>query len=280
MRTLRKIVKSHLAEVQGIAISRALPSDTVRQVSPFLLLDHLGPMTLPPDQPLTIEDHPHRGFEPVTFLFGGSHEHRDSSGGHGFLESGDVQWMTAGSGVVHSEASCMEDANQDGRFHAVQLWVNLPSAHKMTPPKYQDIKAREIPVSERGGVRMRLVAGELDGLLGPASTFTPILLAHGIARSGGAVEIPVPPHFNAAVYVIRGSLRSNGETIDVRKLAWFDNNGSVVPVFAPEDAEFLLLSGEPIDEPLATFGPFVMNTPEEIELAIEDYDAGRMGRLG
>jgi redox-sensitive bicupin YhaK (pirin superfamily) len=274
-------VKSHLAEVQGIAISRALPSGTVRQVSPFLLLDHLGPMTLPPGQPLTIEDHPHRGFEPVTFLFGGSHEHRDSSGGHGFLESGDVQWMTAGSGIVHREASRMEHAKQqDGRFHAVQLWVNLPGAHKMTRPKYQDIKARAIPVWEFGGVRMRVVAGEIEGVQGPASTFTPILVAHGIARTGGAVEVPVPPHFNAAVYVVRGSLRSNGETIEVRKLAWYDNNGPVVPLFAPEDAEFLLLAGEPIDEPLATFGPFVMNTPEEIEQAIEDYEAGRMGKLG
>ncbi len=277
MRTVRRIIRSHLTDVQGTPISRALPSDDVNQISPFLLLDHLGPMTLVPGRPFTVEDHPHRGFEPVTFLFEGRSEHRDSAGGHGLLKGGDVQWMTAGSGVIHREGATVEYADQGGRFHAVQIWVNLPRTYKMTRPRYQDIKAKNIPDLRKDGMRLRIVAGEIEGLTGPAATFTPVLMAHGIATAGGAIDIPVPESFNAAVYVTRGALRSSGEAIAVRKLAWFDNNGPTINLFAPEDAEFLVLAGEPIDEPMAAAGPFVMNTPEEVAEAIRDYDAGRMG---
>ncbi|HEX9726438.1 MAG TPA: pirin family protein [Vicinamibacteria bacterium] len=277
MRTLRKIISSHLAEVQGTPISRALPSDGVRQISPFLLLDHLGPMTLVPGRPFVVEDHPHRGFEPVTFLFEGGNEHRDSAGGYGLLDSGDVQWMTAGSGVVHREGARKDYVDRGERFHAVQLWVNLPKAYKMTRPKYQDIKAKSILVWEQDGARLRVVAGKLEGVPGPASTFTPMLVAHGKARSQSSIEIPIPESYNAAVYVTQGSLRSNGQLIDARRLAWFDNNGPSIQLFSPVESEFLLLSGEAIDEPLATRGPFVMNTPEEVEQAIEDYRAGRIG---
>ena len=279
MRTIRRIVPSHLAEVQGTPISRALPSDDVNQISPFLLIDHIGPMTLVPGRPFTVEDHPHRGFEPVTFVFAGCLEHRDSTGAHGLLGPGDVQWMTSGAGVVHRESVPGAYADTGGLFHAVQLWVNLPAAHKSAAPRYQDIGAADIPVREAGGVRLRLVAGELDGLSGPAATFTPMLIAHGTAAAGGAVEIAVPECYNAAVYVTHGSLRSSGEAFAARKLAWFDGNGASIHLFAPEEAAFLVLAGEPIDEPVAAAGPFVMNTPEELAQAIADYDAGRMGKL-
>jgi len=278
-RTIRKVLGSHLADLQGAPISRALPSGDVNQVSPFLLLDHIGPVTQVPGRPFTVEEHPHRGFEPVTFLFEGRIEHRDSSGGRGLLEGGDVQWMTAGSGVIHREGVPDDYATAGGRLHAVQLWVNLPGVAKMSPPRYQDIKAAHIPVIEGADFRLRLIAGRLADLSGPAETHTPMLIVHGAVRGGGYLTIPVPDRYNAVLYVTAGSVRTSGQEISVRWLAWFHNNGPAIHVYAPGDSEFLVLAGEPIDEPLAASGPFVMNTPDELARAAADYESGRMGRL-
>jgi quercetin 2,3-dioxygenase len=262
-----------------MSVDSPLPSPFVRQISPFLMLDHFGPYQVSPGNGFYVPPHPHQGFEPVTILFEGAIEHHDSAGNRAAITGGGVQWMTAGSGFVHSEGAVESFANTGGSIHGIQLWVNLPRNRKMTPPKYQNILNENIPVVESSGVKLRIISGEIDGAQGPAKTFTPVLAIHGIITPGGSKSISVPSSFNAFVYVTRGTLLINGERADAKHLVWFSNDGDEFDVSAASDAEFLLLAGEPIDEPVVSYGPFVMNEPEEIMQAVEDYQSGAMGYL-
>lgn len=265
----------------GFPVRNLFPSNGV-DLNPFLMLDYAGPKHFPPsEKPRGVGEHPHRGFETVTILYQGRLEHRDSSGSSGVIGPGDVQWMTAASGVVHEEMHEREFSRQGGMFQAVQLWVNLPRAHKMSKPGYQELASAAIPaVNLQGGATARVIAGQINGTSGPARTFTPIHVWDIRIAAGQRTELPVPDGFPAGVVLLDGSLRVNGMTMKGEALlAQMDEKGESISLEADTDSTVLLLAGKPIDEPVASYGPFVMNTEDEIRQAIADYRAGRMGRL-
>lgn len=250
---------------------------------PFLLLDYAGPYDFSPSEAQRgVGEHPHRGFETVTIVYQGEVEHGDSGGAHGVIGPGDVQWMTAASGVVHEEFHSERFAREGGTLEMVQLWVNLPAADKKSPPKYQGILAAQIPVVPLAGDAgtVRVIAGEFEGAKGPAHTFTPIGLWDLRLNGGQSATLPVADGETTLLVVQRGSVTLNGaETARGVELVQFDRAGSGITVEAHEDAMALVLSGRPIGEPVYGQGPFVMNTREEIQQAIVDFQSGRMGRL-
>ena len=266
----------------GFPVRNLFPSNGV-EVSPFLMLDYAGPLRFEPSKKRRgVGEHPHRGFETVTIAYQGSVGHRDSAGNSGVIYPGDVQWMTAASGVVHEELHEAEFTKSGGVFEMVQLWVNLPKAQKMSKPGYQAITKEQIPVIElEGGGHARVIAGELLGKRGPASTFTPVNLFDVILKAGERLELPLPEGHNAAVVLRKGEVLLNG-TDWLRgeaQIAPLSETGNAVTLEAKTETQLLILSGEPIHEPVASYGPFVMNTREELGQAVEDYRAGRMGRL-
>lgn len=252
-----------------------------RDFSPFLLLDYAAPATFKPAEvPRGVGEHPHRGFETVTIAYQGEIEHRDSGGNRGRIGPGDVQWMTAASGVVHEEFHGREFTKRGGTLEMVQLWVNLPARHKMSKPAYQDLLAKQIPVVEIPGGSVRVIAGSFQGAKGPARTFTPIELWDVRLRAGGVLEASLPEGHTAALLALRGAAKAGSSTsLAASDLALFERHGGVVRIEAEQDCTLLLLSGEPIDEPVVGYGPFVMNTQAEIRQAVVDYQAGRMGSL-
>jgi len=251
-------------------------------IDPFLLLDYAGPTEFPPtSERLGVGEHPHRGFETVTIVYAGEVEHRDSAGGGGRIGPGDVQWMTAASGLVHEEFHGRDYAQRGGLFEMVQLWVNLPARDKSAPPGYQSIVASRIPVVTLpdGRGTARVIAGEFAGAKGPASTFTPIHL-WDLRLEGGPTKLPLPDGYTTAIVVLRGSVQVEGsDPIRDAEVALFDRAGESILIDDADDATALLLSGEPIGEPIVGSGPFVMNRPDEIQQAIRDYESGRMGHL-
>jgi quercetin 2,3-dioxygenase len=267
----------------GFPVRTVFGYDNAEAVSPFLLLDYAGPFHFPPaDTRRGVGEHPHRGFETVTILYSGEVEHRDSSGGGGRIGPGEVQWMTAGSGLVHEEMHSWEYTKSGGPFEAIQLWVNLPARLKMTPPKYQTLTAGQIPevaLPEDSGI-VRVIAGDYAGAKGPAETFTPIDLWDVRLKSGRGALLTIPSGQNASVFVLKGRVRINGGTqVQDAQLVLLDRKGESVRIDADSDATLLILSGEPIDEPVVGYGPFVMNNQAEIRQAIADYQSGRMGHL-
>jgi redox-sensitive bicupin YhaK (pirin superfamily) len=252
-------------------------------LSPFLLLDYAGPVEFPPTgKRRGVGEHPHRGFETVTVVYDGEVEHRDSSGGGGSIGPGDVQWMTAGSGVVHEEFHGREFARRGGRFEMIQLWVNLPAKDKMTAPRYQGILSKQIPgvALPEGRGSVRVIAGEYAGAKGPARTFTPIHMWDLRLTGGKPTELPLPDGYTTALVVLQGTLTvEDGATVNAGEVAVFDRAGSVLRIDDANDATALLLCGQPIDEPIVGSGPFVMNTRAEIEQAYRDYQSGRMGQI-
>lgn len=251
------------------------------QISPFLLLDYAGPAEFAPsDQPRGVGEHPHRGFETVTLVYQGELEHRDSAGNHGKIGPGDVQWMTAASGVVHEEWHEQAFTKRGGVLEMVQLWVNLPAKDKMSPPRYQEILNRQIPavpIDSAGSVRV--IAGDFQGTKGPAKTFTPISVLDLRLKANGRADLSLPEGHTALVVVLKGKALINGaEVAGEADLANFERAGEEIAIEAKEDAMILVLSGEPINEPVVSYGPFVMNTQEEIRQAITDFQSGRLGR--
>jgi quercetin 2,3-dioxygenase len=266
----------------GFPVRNLFPSNGL-EVSPFLMLDYAGPSRFEPSKKQRgVGEHPHRGFETVTIAYQGSVGHRDSAGNSGVIYPGDVQWMTAASGVVHEELHEEEFTKNGGIFEMVQLWVNLPKAQKMSKPRYQAITKGQIPVIElEGGGHARVIAGELLGRLGPAKTFTPVNLFDVILKAGERFELPLPEGHNAAVVLRKGDVLLNGaEHLRGEALiAQLSEEGDIVTLEAKAETQLLILTGEPIREPVASYGPFVMNTREELQQAVEDYSAGRMGHL-
>jgi redox-sensitive bicupin YhaK (pirin superfamily) len=252
-------------------------------ISPFLLLDYAGPAQFPPaDKPRGVEAHPHRGFETVTIVYSGEVEHRDSTGGGGRIGPGDVQWMTAASGLVHEEMQGRDFTKHGGTLELVQLWVNLPAKDKQGPPHYQSITAAqipEVPLSDGAGV-VRVIAGSHKGATGPARTFTPLNLWDVRLNAGHSVELAVPEGHTTLVFVLSGRVElASGETLADAGLAIFDRKGDALAITALAAAKLLVLDGEPIDEPVVAYGPFVMNSHGEIQQALDDYRSGRMGQL-
>jgi len=268
----------------GFPVRNIFPShDLTEAISPFLLLDYAGPAEFSPtDRPRGVGEHPHRGFETVTIVYQGKVAHRDSAGNAGTIGPGDVQWMTAASGVVHEELHEQAWAKDGGTLQMIQLWVNLPKALKMGAPRYQTVLNDDIPQSNLGGDGgvIRVIAGEYEGLKGPAKTFTPVHLFDLRLQAGHQAELNLPVGFNTGLFVLSGVLVLNGsQKVGEAEMALCDPQGTQVHLEATEEAMVLVLSGEPIHEPVARMGPFVMNTEEELVQAVNDYRAGRMGHL-
>jgi quercetin 2,3-dioxygenase len=287
LRPVRMIVSGfEQREGAGFLFRRPFPSRVVDHLDPFLLLDEMGPEDLAPGQAEGAPAHPHRGFETVTYLLAGELDHRDSRGHSGALRPGDVQWMTAGDGVVHSELPGEALRAHGGRMHGFQLWVNLPRAAKRTAPRYQDVRAADVPVaaSDDGRAVVRVLAGDALGARAAVHTHTPILYLHVSLAPGGSLDQPVPSGWTAMAYVFQGRARvgREGRLVRTGQLVVLDDEGGVVALEADAEtgpAEVLLLAGEPIREPIARYGPFVMNTQDELSEAVDDYHAGRMGEL-
>ena len=258
-------------------------ADDARALSPFLLLDHAGPHEFAPAaEPRGVGAHPHRGFETVTIVYHGEVEHRDSTGAGGHIGPGDVQWMTAGAGIVHEEFHSQAFTRRGGPFEMVQLWVNLPAADKSVEPGYQGIRDADIPVVSlaQGAGRARVIAGAFGGEDGPARTRTPMNVIDLRLAAGARVELPLTDGWTSMLAVLDGPVLVNDQSI-VRqsRSVRFGRDGSAATLEAETETRLLLLEGEPIDEPVVAHGPFVMNTRDEIRRAIEDFQAGRFGRL-
>lgn len=269
----------------GFPVRNLFPSNGIdAQVNPFLMLDYAGPLYFEPAKKRQgVGEHPHRGFETVTIAYQGAVDHRDSGGNSGTIFPGDVQWMTAASGVVHEEKHERAFAEKGGVFEMVQLWVNLPAKYKMSAPKYQSITKEQIPAVKLGAESYgRIIAGELNGVKGPAKTFTPVNVFDVRAKAGESFELALPEGQNAAVVLLKGKVKLNGEAAleGEARIATLDPDGNGVAVEVGEDSTLLVLSGEPINEPVASYGPFVMNTQEELAQAVKDYREGKMGHLG
>ena len=287
-RSIEKIIKTiNVLEGGGFPVRRPFPTDELDQVDPFLLLDHMGPIEWGPKEAIGAPDHPHRGFETVTYLLAGETEHKDSSGHQGWLKPGDVQWMTAGSGVVHSEMPVPRFFENGGEMHGFQIWINLPRKSKMIPPRYQDTPSEKIPevLLKDGKSKIRVIAGEYQGTHAVIETNTPILLLHIKLQAATSVFQPVKSEYNCMAYVIDGhGLFGAGEKTKLAsegQLLLFANNGDEVCMRSNEDShlELLLLAGRPLNEEVVRYGPFVMNTHEEIIEAFKDYEQGRMGKI-
>jgi redox-sensitive bicupin YhaK (pirin superfamily) len=253
-----------------------------RRMSPFFLMDY-GPRTeIPPSpRPRGVGPHPHRGFETVTIAFHGRVAHHDSAGNHGVIGEGDVQWMTAGSGVLHKEYHEEEFSRKGGPMQMVQLWVNLPARHKLTPPKYQALAADAMGVHDLpdGAGRVEVIAGEYRGTRGPGSSFTPIEMYKLRLKAGAEASFAFPERYNTGLLVLEGGISVGGARAPVDNFVLLRNDGEAFTALAAEDSVVLILSGEPIDEPIAAYGPFVMNTEAEIHQAVADFQSGRFGRL-
>ena len=276
----RVVPAVHAIEGGGVVIHRAFPIAELEDVDPFLLLDHFGPIDLAPGATTGFPDHPHRGFETVTYLLEGQMEHRDSFGHRGILGPGDVQWMTAGSGLVHSEMPPAEFVRTGGRLEGFQLWVNLPKRDKMIAPHYQELNGARIPVAGNadGSVRVKVIAGEALGLRGLIETRIPIFYLHYTLQPGARTEHALPASFQALAYVASGQT----QFAKARELAVFSATGDLIlieNVSATKPADVLLIGGEPLREPVARYGPFVMNTRAELMQAFEDYRNGRLGSM-
>lgn len=287
-RTVAGLVGSiETLEGAGFLVRRPFPKASFSEFDPFLLLDEMGPMTLAPGQAKGAPDHPHRGFETVTYLLSGQMEHKDSQGHSGKLSAGDVQWMTAGAGVVHSEMPSAEFQRTGGRLHGFQLWVNLPRQTKMMRPRYQEIPSASIPTARTkdGLVMVRVIAGEALGAQAVIETVTPIIYLHFTVRPGGRVAQSVPQEYNAFAYVVDGAglFGAEGEQGTDGQMVLFAPDGDEVrienPAHAESELDVLLIAGVPLNEPVARYGPFVMNTKEEIYQAVEDFKSGRMGAI-
>ena len=283
-RTIAGVVNSiETLEGAGFLVRRPFPKPAFSEFDPFLLLDEMGPMELGPGEAKGAPDHPHRGFETVTYVLSGELEHKDSSGRAGQLRPGDVQWMTAGAVVVHSEMPSAEFARNGGRMHAFQLWVNLPKRDKMMEPRYQEIPSAQIPkaTSADGLVTVNVIAGEALGQKAVIETRTPIVYLHYQIKPGGSVTQQVPGAFNAFAYVIDGEGLFGSERGTDGQMILFAQDGDEVRIenTANTTLDVLLIAGSPLNEPVVRYGPFVMNTRDEIYQAIEDYSQGRMGAI-
>jgi hypothetical protein len=252
------------------------------ELDPFIMMDQMGAVEWAPYEPRGTDWHPHRGFETVTYIIDGTFIHQDSHGGGGVITNGGTQWMTAGRGILHIETPPEDLVVRGGLFHGIQLWVNLPSKDKMLAPRYQNLDAElvRLVASPDGGALVRVIAGDIGGFQGPGATHTPIVVAHATIAPGARLDLPWNPRFNALAYTLSGAGNVGLERVAVRtgQLATFGAGDTMVlSALGGEPLELILLGGEPIGEPVAAYGPFVMNTRAELQQAFEDFQAGRLG---
>ncbi|HZD79663.1 MAG TPA: pirin family protein [Actinomycetota bacterium] len=290
LRPVRRVsLAPHALEGEGFPVRRAFAGADLTDLDPFVHMDQMGEVEYAPGEPKGTPWHPHRGFETVTYMLDGIFEHQDSNGGGGVITNGDTQWMTAGAGILHIEKPPEHLVLSGGLFHGIQLWVNLPRAEKWAPPRYQDLRAGEVVLlaTPDAGALVRVIAGEIAGHPGPGQTYTPMTMLHATVSPGARLELPWRPDFNALAYVLAGigTVGAEQQPIGTGQLAVF-GPGDAVRLGAATaqesrspSLEVLLLGGRPIREPVAWYGPFVMNTKAELLQAFEDYQAGRLGQI-
>lgn len=285
----KKIIKTITAHRQleggGFEVARPFPTKGLELLDPFLLLDEMMPTRYEPGEAIGAPDHPHRGFETVTYVLEGEVEHRDSMGSQDTITSGEIQWMTAGSGIVHSEMPSTNIQTNGGTLHGFQLWVNLPRTNKMDPPKYQAISKEELKAVKGDGWKAKVIAGKIFNTQGSALTKTPILYSHISIEPGVSIEFEIDPELiNAGIYVFKGkaSVGGNNEEIVAQQLGILDDKPGIVLLkndSLTEVVELLVMAGSPLDEPVARSGPFVMNTRSELMEAFQDFSEGKMGQI-
>ncbi|MBN8879963.1 MAG: pirin family protein [Sphingobacteriales bacterium] len=268
----------------GFRVHNFFPNNVIdkKRMSPFFLLDYNSKVEFSPrEEPRGVGVHPHRGFETVTIAYHGQVAHHDSGGNSGVIREGDVQWMTAASGLLHKEYHEKEFSRKGGLFQMVQLWVNLPAKYKMSPPKYQEITNSMMGRYDLPGDKgvVEIIAGEFNGVKGAASTFTPLQVYNAKLKKGAVLEMDFPSFYNTGILVVEGSASINNTAAPADHFVLFKNDGEKIQITASEDTILLVLSGEPIDEPIAQYGPFLMNTWAEVEQAINDVSAGKFGVL-
>jgi quercetin 2,3-dioxygenase len=268
----------------GFPVRRAFAGVDLADLDPFIHMDEMGEVDYGPGEPRGTDWHPHRGFETVTYMIDGTFQHQDSNGGGGVITDGDTQWMTAGGGILHIETPPEQLVVSGGLFHGLQLWVNLPAKDKMTAPRYQSLEGGQVTLlsSPDGGALVRLIAGDIAGHRGPGSTHTPIAVAHATVSRGAELHMPWRPDFNALVYVLDGAGTAGEGRHDIEQgqlVVFGPGDQLTLAAHASRPLDALLLGGRPIREPVAAYGPFVMNTRAELQQAIEDFNAGRLGRV-
>ena len=273
-RKVRSIIPT-ITTLEGGGFKVRRPAAMGSLMSPFLLLDEMGPTDYGPGEAVGAPWHPHRGFETVTYLLAGEMEHEDSVGSKGTLSPGDVQWMTAGKGIIHSEMPTSKMIAKGGLIHGFQIWVNLLAKDKMIEPRYQEISSNDSNIAEKEGVWARVIAGECLGVESSIDTMIPITMIHVKMDKGSKLEKSLQDDLNCMIYVFKGSIDIGWMTVDDGSLALL-SKGSTIEVKAREESEYLILAGPEINEPIARYGPFVMNTQQEIRQAIDDYNRGRL----
>lgn len=283
-RSINKIIASQKVNMGGIILDQPLPNRIVDSIDPFLLVHHWDDKMKGGElqKNVGVGPHPHRGFAPVTFIFKGDLQHRDSEGINSIIGEGGTQWMNSGNGIIHSERPTKELAERGGDFEIIQFWVNAPAKNKMDEPNYQPLKKEDTPlvISDDKKVKVGLVAGSFENIHSKIDTYSPLLILRIEVEENGKMKLPIPISFNTFMYVLDGSLLiNNNELAETRDLIWFNNDGESIEIQGNENTRVVLFSGEPLNESVATYGPFVMNTEKEIMEAINDYQSGKMGVL-
>lgn len=280
-RTIKKIISSQKVNMGGIYLQQPLPDRTIDQIDPFILIHH-GSFSVKLGKKQSesgVGPHPHRGFSPVSFVFKGEIQHQDSLGNNEIVGQGGTQWIHSGNGIIHSERPSKNMLKNGGGHEFIQFWVNTPAKHKMENPYYLPLSANKTPIIKKEKAAIQIVAGEFEGVIGPAKTYSPQLLLRFNTKSGAELNLEIPQNYNSLIYLLDGEIESNDQVARGKDMLWFNNDGEQVSLRVTQDSRFILLSGEPIGESIATYGPFVMNTEQEIREAIEDYQNGKMGEL-
>ena len=280
-RTIKKIIPSQKINMGGIFLQQPLPNSNIKQIDPFILIHH-GALPVKKGKGQSesgVGPHPHRGFSPVTFVFKGGVQHQDSLGNNETVLQGGTQWINAGKGIIHSERPTKEMVEHGGENEIIQFWVNTPGKYKMENPDYLPLSKEDTPAIYKENAVVQIVAGEFEDAVGPAKTYSPQTLLRFETKSGAELSVSLPKSYNTLIYLLDGVIESCDKTIHEKEMVWFENDGDCVQLKVTKSARFILLSGEPIGEPLITYGPFVMNSQEEINQAIIDYQNGEMGSL-
>ncbi len=278
MKEIKSVFRAIPAHMGDLITFRAMPTQKIQHLDPFLFLNHHGPQTYKPhNNGLPFGPHPHRGFETLTFIFDGDIVHWDSNGFKSVIHEGGVQWMTAGSGLIHSEQSSKEFIEKGGPLEIIQLWMNLPSSLKMTPPDYKGFEKDKLEHIERDDYTIHLISGTVEGITGPMDSPTGLTMMTVDIREGGDFEIPVPEGNETLFYVVRGEVVVNGTGARKLDLVTFDHEEGKLKIHAEEESKLIIGYGRPFNEPIVAYGPFVMNSDQEIQEAFRDYEAGKLG---
>lgn len=280
-RTIHKIIPAQRVNMGGHLLDQPLPSREVESIDPFLLIHHWDEPLVPggKQSELGVGPHPHRGFSPVTFIFKGSVRHQDSIGNTAVISAGGTQWMHAGSGIIHSERPGIDLVENGGQQEFIQFWVNTPAKYKMEAPYYLPLTSEDTPKIKKDGAEISVVAGTFEGINGPAKTYSPQTLLRVNAKEDSALKLPLPKIYNALIYMLNGTIDVNGSSVTTKDMVWFKNDGDFIDIKVKASSRFIILSGAPLAEPVTSYGPFVMNTQEEIQAALFDFQNGKMGAL-